>query len=143
MTSRCTYGHLRGDTGGMPLRFVEGRPVSRVTGDFLGWVCGVLATEGRAALLVVWDNASWHISQRVQAWIRAHNGRARRAGGARIVACRLPVKSPWLGPIEPKWAYGKRAVAEPERRLTAQGVKDRVCAYSGYEQTEPLQQKVA
>jgi transposase len=132
------YGLLRGDTGGMLLRFVEGRPVSQVTEDFLAWACGVLAAEGKTALLLVWDNASWHVSQR-----RAHNGRARREGGVRIVACRLPVKSPWLNPIEPKWAHGKRAVAKPERLLTAQEVKDRVCEYYRCEQSEPLQQKVA
>ena len=61
----------------------------------------------------------------------------------RIVACRLPVKSPWLNPIEPKWAHGKRAVAEPERLLTAQEVKDRVCDYYSCKRSEPLQQKVA
>ncbi len=137
------YGLLRGDTGGMLLRFVEGRPVSQVTEDFLAWACGVLAAEGKTALLLVWDNASWHISQRVRAWIRAHNGRARREGGVRIVACRLPVKSPWLNAIEPKWAHGKRAVAEPERLLTAQEIKERVWDYYGCEQSEPLQQKVA
>ena len=32
------YGLLRGDTGGMLLRFVQGRPVSQVTEDFLAWV---------------------------------------------------------------------------------------------------------
>jgi transposase len=137
------YGLLRADTDAMLLRFVEGRPVSQVTEDFLAWACEVLAAEGKTALLLVWDNASWHISQRVRAWIRAHNGRARREGGVRIVACRLPVKSPWLNPIEPKWAHGKRAIAEPERLLTAQEVKDRVCDYYGCEQSEPLQQKVA
>ena len=31
------YGLLRADTGAMLLRFVEGRPVSQVTEDFLGW----------------------------------------------------------------------------------------------------------
>jgi hypothetical protein len=34
-------------------------------------------------------------------------------------------------------------VAEPERLLTAQEVKDRVCDYYGCVQSEPLQQKVA
>jgi transposase len=139
----CCYGLLRGDTGGMLLRFVRGRPVSQVTEDFLAWVCEVLAAEGKSALLLVWDNASWHISQRVRSWIKAHNRRAKREGGVRILACRLPVKSPWLNPIEPKWAHGKRAVAEPERLLTAQEVKGRVCEYYGCEPSEPLQQKVA
>src|SRR5207248_4789994 len=35
------YGLLRADTGAMLLRFVEGRPVSQVTEDYLGWLCGV------------------------------------------------------------------------------------------------------
>src|SRR5690349_11669974 len=35
------------------------------------WVlaCERLAAEGRKALLLVWDNAAWHKSQRVRAWI--------------------------------------------------------------------------
>jgi hypothetical protein len=139
----CCYGVLRGDTGGMLVRFVAGRPVSQVTEDFLAWVCDRLAAEGKTALLLVWDNASWHISRRVRTWIRAHNLRAKREGGVRVVACRLPVKSPWLNAIEPKWAHGKRAIVEPDRLLTACEVKDRVCAYYGCEQSEPLEQKVA
>jgi transposase len=137
------YGLLRDDTDQMLLRFVAGRPVSQVTEDFLAWVCACLHAEGKKALLVVWDNASWHISKRVRAWLKAHNQRAKRHGGVRIVACYLPVKSPWLNPIEPKWAHGKKAIAEPERKLTAQEVKDRVCVYYGCEQVEPLRQKVA
>jgi hypothetical protein len=137
------YGLLRQDTGGMLLRFVQGRPVSQVTEDFLAWVCDRLAAEGKTALLLVWDNASWHISQRVRAWIKDYNRRTKVDGGVRIVACPLPVKSPWLNPIEPKWAHGKKAVVEPDRLLTAQEVKDRVFEYYGCEQTQPLEQKVA
>ena len=134
------YGLLRADTGGMLLRFVDGRPVSQVTEDFLAWVCQQLAREGKAALLLVWDNASWHISQRVRAWIRGHNRQAKREGGVRIVACRLPSKSPWLNPIEPKWVHGKRAIAEPERVLTAREVTGRACQYYGCEHQEYLRQ---
>jgi transposase len=137
------YGLLRGDNGQMLLRFVAGRPVSQVTEDFLGWVCGRLRAQGKRALLLVWDNASWHASKRVRAWIKAHNRQAKRDGGVRIVACYLPVKSPWLNAIEPKWAHGKKAIAEPERKLTAQEVKDRVYRYYGCDQVEPLKQKVA
>jgi len=137
------YGLLRADTGGLLLRFVQGRPVSQVTADFLAWACRRLAAEGKRALLLVWDNASWHISQRVRAWIKAHNRQAKAGGGVRVVACRLPSKSPWLNPIEPKWRHGKRAILEPDRVLTAQEVKDRVCHHYGCEQCEPLVQKVA
>ena len=37
--------------------------------------------------------------------------------GVRLLACRLPRKSPWLNPIEPKWVHGKRASVEPDRLL--------------------------
>ena len=134
------YGLLRADTGGMMLRFVTGRPVSQVTEDYLAWVCERLQAEGKAALLLVWDNAAWHVSKRVRAWIHGHNRRAKDEGGVRIVACFLPVKSPWLNPIEPKWAHGKKAVVEPDRLLAADEVRARVCDYYGCEHLEPLAQ---
>jgi transposase len=135
------YGLLRYDTGDLWLRFVAGRPVSQVTEDYLAWVCVRLAAEGKKALLLVWDNASWHVSGRVRAWIATHNRRVKQAGGVRIVVCGLPVKSPWLNPIEPKWAHGKRAIVEPERKLSAQEVKERVCSYYHCECLPPLIQE--
>ncbi len=137
------YGLLRGDTGAMWLRFVRGRPVSQVTEDFLAWVCAELAVEGKKALLLVWDNASWHSSRRVRHWIKAHNRRVKRQGGVRIVACYLPSKSPWLNPIEPKWLHGKRAISEPEGVLTAREIQVRVCQHYHCELLEPIEQKVA
>ncbi len=136
------YGLLRADTQRVWVRFVDGRPVSQVTEDFLEWVGGHLAAEGKAALLLVWDNASWHISQRVRSWIKARNRRVKQQGGVRIVVCRLPVKSPWLNPIEPRWMHGKKAIVEPERVLTAQEVEVRVCTYYGCDQQEHLKQAV-
>jgi hypothetical protein len=110
----------------MLLRFAAGSPVSQVTEDYLAWACERLAAEGNKALLLVWDNAAWHVTRRVRAWIRAHNRVAKETGGARVVAGFLPVKSAWLNPIEPKWQHGKKAVAEPGRLLTA-AVRARVC----------------
>ena len=114
------------------LRFATGQPVSDLTTQFLAWCSARLAAQGKRALLVVGDNASWHKSQIVRRWIREHN-RAVKAGavGVRIVPCLLPSKSPWLNPIEPKWVHGKRAILEPARVLTAQELADRVCAYYG------------
>jgi len=116
----------------MLLRFVDGRPVSSVTIDFLIWCSDRLAAAGKRALLLIWDNASWHISKAVRSFLRAHNRRV-KAGqlGVRIVLCLLPSKSPWLNAIEPKWVHGKRAVIEPDRLLTAHEVAERVCAYYG------------
>lgn len=138
----CCYGLFRADTEQMLLRFVDGRPVSQVTIDYLAWVCAALAAEGKTALLLVWDNASWHVSKQVREWIQAHNRRVKHAGGVRIIACRLPSKSPWLNPIEPRWMHGKRAIVEPDRVLTAAEVETRACQYYGCELEEHLQQVV-
>jgi hypothetical protein len=114
------------------LRFAVGQPVSALTTQFLAWCCDHLAARGMRALLLVWDNASWHTSQRVRTWIRDHNHQVKqRGGGVRVLPCRLPTKSPWLNPIEPKWVHGKRAVMEPVRLLPADELADRVCAYYG------------
>ena len=137
------YGLLRADTQGMLLRFVAGRPVSAVTIQFLAWLTACLTAEGKTALLLVWDNASWHVSQAVRAWIKAHNQQVKQAGGCRVVVCPLPVKSPWLNRIEPKWVHGKRAIAEPDRKLGVAELKHRICTYYDCELLEPIAQKVA
>ena len=54
------------------LRFVDGRPVSDITTQFLEWCCQRLQAVGKKALLLIWDNASWHKSHRVRGWINAH-----------------------------------------------------------------------
>ena len=110
------------------LRFVDGRPVSSITTQFLTWCCDRLRADGKTALLLIWDNASWHSSAAVRTWIRAHNRRAKQIGtGVRIVNCPLPSKSPWLNPIEPMWLHGKRRVVEPARLLSRAELIDRIC----------------
>jgi hypothetical protein len=110
------------------LRFVDGRPVSSITTQFLQWSCHRLQARGKEALLLVWDNASWHKSKEVRHWIASHNREVKASGcGVRIVPCLLPKKSPWLNPIEPQWIHGKRKVVEPERLLGAYELADRVC----------------
>ena len=70
------------------LRFVEGRPVSAVTLDYLDWCCQKLHAAGKDALFLIWDNAPWHVSREVRAWIAAHNRRVKRDGGCWSAACR-------------------------------------------------------
>ncbi len=110
------------------LRFVDGRPISGLTTQFLAWCADRLAATGVTALVLVWDNAAWHVSRAVRDWLRAHNQHVHRTGGVRIVPCFLPVRSPWLNPIEPRWVHGKRRVAEPARLLTARDLEERVCS---------------
>jgi DDE superfamily endonuclease len=124
----------------MLLRFVQGRPVSGITCAFLAWLATYFTAQGKRALVLIWDNASWHVSQTVREWITAHNRQAKRDGGCRIMVCRLPSKSPWLNPIEPKWVHGKRAVVEPARVLTMPELMQRVCTYYQCELTDPLAQ---
>jgi hypothetical protein len=121
------------------LRFVDGRPVSGVTTQFLGWCCAKLAAAGKTALLLVWDNAAWHLSKHVRGWIAAHNAEAKAGQAAvRIVACPLPTKSPWLNPIEPKWVHGKKRVVEPARLLSAADLEERVYAALGADHADHL-----
>jgi len=139
----CCYGLLRADNEQMLLRFVENRPVSAVTTSYLGWLSEKLAAEGKKVLVLVWDNASWHRSKIVGAWIAGHNRVVRelqRQGkaGLRILVFYLPVKSPWLNPIEPKWVHGKKAIVEPHRVLSAKEVRERVHAYFGCASLELL-----
>ncbi len=86
------------------VRFVDGRPVSSITTQFLSWCTEKLEALGKKVLLLIWDNASWHISREVRRWLGRHNRRVKNSGegGVRIVSCLLPKKSPWLNAIEPK-----------------------------------------
>ena len=121
------------------LRFVDGRPVSALTIEYLAWCCAKLAAAGKRALLLVWDNAPWHVSAAVRGWIRQHNRDVKRTGrGVRIVNCYLPSKAPWLNPIEPKWVHGKRKVAEPARLLPASELIARICDAFGCPHEQPV-----
>ena len=124
--------HVPNQPEQMLLRFVARRPVSSETPAFLVWCSERLAAQGRTAVLLIWDNASWHISHAVRTWLRQHHHQVKQTGrGVRILACRLPSKSPWLNPIEPKWVHGKRAIVEPDRLLSAREIIERVYTYYG------------
>jgi len=143
------YGLWCDDQQAMLLRFVTGRPVSHVTTGFLEWACAQLGEQGHKVLVLIWDNASWHVSAQVQGWLRSHNAGVKQTGqGVRILVAGLPTKSPWLNKIEAKWKHGKEAIVEAERTLTAAEVEERVSAYFGVapqphlvQRTEPKQPK--
>jgi hypothetical protein len=74
----------------MRRRGVEGRRVSEVTTQLLAWLTAWWAAEGKTALLLVWDKASWHVRQAVRAWLKAHNRHVTQAAAAAgwCVPCR-------------------------------------------------------
>ena len=120
------------------LRLVEGRPVSATIALFLAWGTAEAAARGPTTLGWVWDNASCHLSREVRTAIRRHNQAAQRTGGAKIVPCWLPIKSPWLNPIEPKWTHGKRRAVQPARLLPPEELEHRVYAALGADHTDRL-----
>ena len=70
----------------MSLRFVTGRPVSDITTQFLDWGVPAACNQGKTAWLLIWDNASWHVSKLVRTWIRQHNPQVKQTGkGVRIL----------------------------------------------------------
>jgi hypothetical protein len=138
------YGLWLSEREQMLLRFVAGRPVSSTTCAFLAWTAGRMAAEGVRVLVLIWDNAPWHVSREVRAWIGAHNRRVKAAGaGCRLLVCRLPSKGPWLNPIEPRGAHGTRAVVEPARKLTGEELRHRLCHHYRGPLVEPLAQQAA
>ena len=103
-----------------------------------GGADGPIGGEGKTALRLVWDKASWHVSHAVRTWRTAPTRRVKQEGGCRVLVCPLPSKSPWLNRIEPKWVHGKRAIAEPARKLGVDEMKHRICAYYNCELLEPI-----
>jgi transposase len=125
----CCYGALRMDTHRVMLRFVEGRPTGDLTVQFVEWLCEELRAEAKTRLIVLWDDASWHASAAFIAWRRQHNATVRQSGGTELIHFELPVGSPWLNNIEPCWTEARKAIVEPDRKLTAQETVERVCQH--------------
>jgi hypothetical protein len=74
------YGLYLPEMGETWLRFVDSRPVSAITTQFLSWCCQRLQARSKKALLVIWDNSSWHKSHQVRGWITAHNRQVKASG---------------------------------------------------------------
>ena len=129
------YGAVRHDTQQVCFSFSSSRPVSEETWKFVQALLAVARAEGKQVLVIIWDNAGWHLSKRLRQWIRLHNQTAKATGDVRLLTHLLPLKSPWLNPIEPRWIHAKRAICEPDGDLSVDETKRRLCAHFG---TQPL-----
>lgn len=129
------FGAVRQDTDAVLLYFSPGQPNSLHMWLFIIGLLAVARAEGKRVVVLLWDNASWHKSADLRSWIRAYNQAAKAADEPRLLTHLLPVKSPWLNPIEPRWVHAKRAVCQPEGELTAPELRRRLCAHFA---TQPL-----
>lgn len=78
------------------------------------------AQAGTRYLVVFWDNGPWHTAGSIARRIAAHNRQAKQEGGVRVKLFYLPVKAPWLMPLEPVFGQTKRAVGTKGRRNLAE-----------------------
>jgi hypothetical protein len=79
---------------------------------------GLLEAYGQRGiryLIVFWDHGPWHTAASVRQRVAEHNRRARKEGGVRVLLFYLPVKAPWLMPLEPVFGQTKRAVGVKQR----------------------------
>lgn len=137
------YGAVRQDTGQLHLAFCSGQPNSDATLQFLAQLLAIGRAEGKRWIMVIWDHATWHKSQKVRHWVRRYHHQAKQTGDVRLLVWRLPKKSPWLNPIEPRWLHGKRAILEPHAEpLTAQVLRERLCAYYRSHPTDLISNEV-
>ena len=96
------YGAVRQDNQQTYLYFSDGQPNSEQTWLFMMGLLRMACLEDIKVVVIIWDNASWHKSKRLQQWLRAYNRDAKQAGEPHLLTYLLPCKSPWLNPIEPR-----------------------------------------
>ena len=129
------FGARRLDTQQVYLYFSHGQPTSEQMWVFIIALLELARQEGKTVVVLIWDNASWHLSQRIRRWRRIYNHAARRVGEPRLLVHGLPSKSPWLNSIEPCWVHAKRKVCEPDGQLTSAELRRRLAAHFN---TQPL-----
>lgn len=123
------FGAVRQDTEDVYLYFSHGQPNSEHMWLFIEGLLAVARYENKTVVVIIWDNASWHKSERLKQWIRQYNQKAKLTDDVRLITHRLPIKCPWLNPIEPRWVHAKRAVCEPDGSLTPSELRQRICQH--------------
>lgn len=123
------FGAVRQDRDEVMLYFSDGQPNSLQQWMFIVGLLAVARAESKRVVVIIWDNASWHKSKDIRAWIQAYNRAAKADGQPRLLTHLLPVKSPWLNPIEPRWVHAKRGVLESKENLAAAELRRRLCVH--------------
>jgi transposase len=123
------FGGVRHDTHAVLLYFSDGQPNSLQMWMFIVALLSIARVAGKRVMVIIWDNASWHKSHDIRRWIRAYNRLAKQHDQPRLLTHLLPIKSPWLNPIEPRWVHAKRGVCEPKDDLTPMELRRRLCVH--------------
>ncbi len=82
--------------------------------------------SGIRYLVVFWDHGPWHVAKSVKRRVRAHNLEVKRqrregqAGGVHVLLFYLPIRSPWLMPLEGVFGQTKRAIGTEQRATMAE-----------------------
>jgi transposase len=129
------FGAVRQDTGQTYLYFCKEQPTREQTWGFIMALLTVARREHKRVVVLIWDNASWHLSKRLHPWSKDYNFAAKRLHQPRLLIHYLPAKSPWLNPIELRWMHAKRRVCEPNGDLTPQTLIRRLSCHF---HTQPL-----
>ena len=90
--------------------WANGQPNSDRTVAFLENLMTYWNEQDRRFIVLFWDHAPWHTSKQTRNWIRAYNRRAKQQGLTRLLVSYLPVRSPWLMPLEAIFGYLKHQV---------------------------------
>ena len=92
--SLVVYGALRLSDRSVDVWRSDGYPNSTRTRAFLHHLLRGATRAGKRWLVVIWDNASFHVSKIQKKWMRRYNRWARKHGRTRIVPYQLPTASP-------------------------------------------------
>lgn len=104
------YGVIDDKTRAPFLRWAEGQPNSDETIRFLEALMAHCTDRGLRFVVLFWDRAPWHTSKRTRDWLRTYNRQAKRENRTRLIVCSLPVRSPWLMPLEPIFGWIKHQI---------------------------------
>ncbi len=130
------YGAWCDATRQVYLHCTWGQPDREATIDYLQRWLALARGRRKQYLVIVWENASWHLSCTVRAWLKSYKQQAKTTGDVRFLVCSLPSKSPWLNPIEPPWTHAKRQTLDPSPLpLPPHQLRHRLFQYFG---TKPL-----
>jgi hypothetical protein len=77
------------------------------------------AAKGVHYLIVFWDHGPWHLTHRLRRLVARYNRYAKRHGRIRVLLFLLPIRAPWLMPLEAVFGQTKRAVGPVERESMA------------------------